>query len=73
MQKMSADNSQLEIISSHFQSIPVILILELGHIPELNCTIKDIDDFIYITENERTLCYKLAGYTLSLLFENKPE
>ena len=66
--RCQSDKSKLELLSGHFQNIPTIFVIELGHISESNCTLKmgDIDESIYIANNERTLCYRLAGYTLSI-------
>ena len=48
--KCDSTGSNLEILSGIFNSIPSILAVELGHIPETSCTIrtKDIKEFIYI-------------------------
>ena len=66
--KCDSTGSNLEILSGTFNAIPSILAVELGHVPETSCTIrtKDIEEFIYISENTKTLTYKLVGYTLSL-------
>ena len=45
-----------------------MFIVELGYLPDSRCTLqtKDIDELVFISENTKTLAYRLAGFTLSL-------
>ena len=64
--KCRSSNPNLELFMWHFQALPPLLVVELGHLSELNCKLETngIDEMIYITNHSRSLCYKLAGYTL---------
>ena len=62
-----SDDCNIEQISGHFNITPSLLIIELGHLPEVPFTMQDIDETIYISNKAQTsLCYKLAGFTLSM-------
>ena len=73
--KCRSNNPNLELLMGHFQALPPLLVVELGHLSELNCKLETNDEMIYITNHSRSLCYKLAGYTLihckSLLSDGK--
>ena len=64
--KCLATDTNIELLRGHFQATPPLLVVELGHLPELKCQLvpNDLDESIYITNHSKTLCYKLAGYTL---------
>ena len=65
--KCHSDDCNLEQLSGNFHVIPSILITELGHLHEISCVLKDIDEIIYITDRGQTiLCYKLVGFSISL-------
>ena len=65
--KCHSDDCNLEQHSGNFHVIPSILITELGHLHEISCMLKDIDEIIYITDRGQTiLCYKLVGFSISL-------
>ncbi|KAI6658831.1 hypothetical protein LOD99_15156 [Oopsacas minuta] len=68
----------LERISGQFKSIPVMLTIEIGHLPELpDIFASDIDKHFTISHNQRTLHYQLAGFSIlsnrhfySILYQN---
>ena len=67
--KCQSNDCSLEQLSGYFLAIPSIFIIELGHLPNIPCTPQDIDEIIYITDTRKAqncLCYKLAGFTVSM-------
>ncbi|KAI6655697.1 hypothetical protein LOD99_1837 [Oopsacas minuta] len=68
----------LERISGQLKSIPVMLTIEIGHLPELpDIFASDIDKHFTISHNQRTLHYQLAGFSIlsnrhfySILYQN---
>ena len=66
--KCQSTESNLEILSGAFNTVPYVFIVELGYLPDSRCTLqtKDIDELVFISENTKTLAYRLAGFTLSL-------
>ena len=58
-----------ERLSGKSESVPTLLTIEIGHLPELkNLTISDIDRQINISHEHLTLHYQLAGF--SIFFQN---
>ena len=59
-----------ERLSGNFQSIPTLLTIEIGHLPEpkKDLSISDIDQHFTISHNHLTLHYQLAGF--SIFFQN---
>ena len=58
--------SILEKIGGYFKSIPVLLSIEVGHLPRHTKTLsaEDIDTSFVIYQNESQLTYRLAGYSV---------
>ena len=57
-----------ERLSGYFQSIPVRLTVEIGHLTNMSKTleISDIDQQLTINHNQRTFHYQLAGFSVHL-------
>ena len=53
-----------ERLSGQFNSIPVLLSIELGHIVMKDFSVSKIDQHFTISHNEQTLYYKLAGFSI---------
>ena len=58
-----------ERLSGKFESVPTLLTIEIGHLPELkNLTISNIDQQITISHDHLILYYQLASF--SIFFQN---
>ena len=54
----------LERLSGQFETIPILLPIELGHIMMKDFSVSKVDQQFTISHNQRTLHYKLAGLTI---------
>ena len=53
-----------EMLSGQFESIPVLLPIELGHITMKDSSVSKIDQQFTINHDQQTLYYKLAGFSI---------
>ena len=64
----NSTNSNLDMLEGYFQTVPPILTFEIGHLPEPSRQLiaNKIDETIFIPHRKKNLCYKLAGYIISI-------
>ena len=57
-----------ERLSGYFQSIPVLLTVEIGHLPNMSKTleISDVNQQLTINHDQRTFHYQLTGFSVHL-------
>ena len=62
----NSTNSNLDMLKGYFET--PILTFEIGHLPEPSRQLiaNKIDETIFIPHRKKNLCYKLAGYTISI-------